>query len=79
MAKKILAVQLLVDEKHVHQAASFFDASDKIISEDDLQRRFFDRSPVVCDVSELEDEAFGMTMGFVGFIMTKEQEENDRP
>ena len=77
MAKKILAVRLLVDEKQVHQAVSFFDTSNEIIGGDDLQRRFFDRDPVVVDVSELlGEDSFGMTAGMVGFILSKEQDED---
>ncbi|GAB6010818.1 hypothetical protein [Viscerimonas tarda] len=77
MAKKILAIRLLVDEKQVQQVASFLDVSDDVISTEDLQRRFFDREPVVVDVTELEEQAFPMTMAFVASILGKEENENE--
>jgi len=73
MAKKILAIRLLADEKQVQQAASFLDASDEIITQDDLHRRFFDREPVVVDLSE---EELSMTLAFIALIINNEQEEN---
>jgi hypothetical protein len=78
MAKKILAVRLLVEEKQVQQAASFLDFGDEVIGKEDLQRRFFDREPVVIDVVEmLEDQAMPATLAFVGNILLKEQEEKE--
>jgi cobalamin biosynthesis protein CbiG len=77
MAKKILAVRLLVDEKQVQQSASFLDVSDEVISKEDLHRRFFDREPVVVDVTELGEEAMAMTLAFTGMILGKEEEENE--
>jgi cobalamin biosynthesis protein CbiG len=76
MAKKILAVRLLVDEKTVQQVASFLDVSDEIIGKDELQRRFFDREPVVVDITEMGEET-SITMLFAGQILVKEQEENE--
>jgi len=77
MAKKILAVRLLVDEKQVQQAASFLDVSDEVISKEDVQHRFFNREPVVVDVTELGEESFSMTLAFVSYILSKEQDENE--
>ncbi|GHV31574.1 hypothetical protein FACS1894177_06460 [Bacteroidia bacterium] len=78
MAKKILAVRLLVDEKQVRKATSFLDFGDEVIDREDLQRRFFDREPVVIDVVEMfEGQAMPATLAFVGNILLKELEEKE--
>ena len=75
MAKKILAVRLLVDEKQVQQATLFLDMSGEAISTEDLQRRFFDRDPVIVDVTKMEEQALRMTLAFVALNLQKENDE----
>lgn len=67
MAKKELAIRLLVDENSVRFAASQFGCN--IQSDDELNEKFFERDPIVFDVDTLGDDAFAMTAAFTAFLV----------
>ncbi len=79
MAKKELAVRLIVDECHVNMATSFVG---EILSPEDFDKKFFSRDkPIVIDVSEMSDgdkeSEMGMTMAFALFVIAKDAENED--
>ncbi|WP_353124184.1 hypothetical protein [Dysgonomonas capnocytophagoides] len=80
MAKKELAIRLLVDEKQINKALVTLDQD--VLSPEEINKRFFDRKPFVFDVDLMEEEAFAMTVAFVALIeadnQEKEKEANER-
>lgn len=66
MAKKELAVRLLVDEKEVNKALVMLDQD--ALSTEELDKRFFSREPLVLDVATLGEEAFTITLAFTALI-----------
>ncbi|MFV0341026.1 MAG: hypothetical protein ACK5MA_10460 [Parachlamydiaceae bacterium] len=66
MAKKELAIRLLVDEKEVNKALVMLNQD--ALSPEKLDERFFGREPLVFDVATLGEEAFSMTLAFTALI-----------
>lgn len=66
MAKKELAVRLLVDEKEVNKALVMLDQD--ALSTEELDKRFFSREPLVLDVATFGEEAFTITLAFTALI-----------
>lgn len=66
MAKKELAIRLLVDEKEVNKALVMLNQD--ALSPEKLEERFFSREPLVFDVATLGEEAFSMTLAFTALI-----------
>lgn len=66
MAKKILPVNLLVEENTVRFLASKFGVN--IQSDEELNEKFFEREPVTFDVETMGDDAMAMTAGFTAII-----------
>lgn len=72
MAKKELAVRILVDEKLINKALVTLDQD--VLSPEEINKRFFDREPFLFDVGLMEEEALAMTTAFVGLIEADNQE-----
>lgn len=66
MAKKELAIRLLVDEKEVNKALVMLNVD--VLSPEGLDKRFFSREPFVLDVETLGEEAFSMTLAFTALV-----------
>lgn len=66
MAKKELAIRLLVDEKEVNKALAMLNVD--VLSPEELDKRFFSREPFVLDVETLGEEAFSMTLAFTALV-----------
>lgn len=66
MAKKELAIRLLVDEKDVNKAMVLL--GQDALSPEELDKRFFSREPLVFDIDRLEDAAFEVTLAFIAII-----------
>lgn len=71
MAKKELAIRLLVDEKEVNKALVVL--GQDVLSPEELNKKFIDREPVIFDVESAEDDAFGMVLAFVALIEVDNQ------
>ncbi len=72
MAKKELAIRLLVDENSVRFAASQFGCN--IQSDKELNETFFERDPLVFDVEVMGEDAFAMTAAFTAFLVADTME-----
>lgn len=66
MAKKELAIRLLVEEKEVNKALVMLDQN--ALSPEELDKRFFSREALVLDVATLGEEAFTITLAFTAII-----------
>lgn len=66
MAKKELAIRLLVEEKEVNKM--FVLLGQDVLSQDELNKRFFEREPLLFDVETLGDEALPIIMAFTAII-----------
>lgn len=72
MAKKELAIRLLVEEKEVNKALAML--GQEVLTTDELDKKFFNgRTPFVLDVEELEDESEPMVLAFVALIEDNNQ------
>ena len=72
MAKKELAIRLLVEETEVNKALVVLGLD--VLSPEELDKRFFSREPFVLDVETMEEEAFSVTVAFVALIEADNQE-----
>lgn len=66
MAKKELAIRLLVEENVVNKALVILDQ--EVLPLDKLNERFFDREPFVLDMEALGEESLSATLAFVALI-----------
>ena len=66
MAKKELAIRLLVEENIVNKALVILDQG--VLPLDKLNERFFDREPLVLDMETLGEESLSATLAFVALI-----------
>lgn len=67
MAKKELAIRLLVEEKEVNKALAML--GQEVLTIDELDQKFFNsRTPFVLDVEEFEEESSSMILAFVALI-----------
>ena len=71
--EQALAIQLKFDIKQVRRAVALLTGDAP--SDEEIQRRFFDREPIGIDDSDLPpNEAFQMCAAFVAFIIAAENE-----
>lgn len=75
MSKRILAINFAFDEKQVRRAIALI--SGEGLSDEELNRRFFNREPVTVDSDILEEEADPMCIAFVSFIIGMEEAEKE--
>lgn len=76
MAKKELAVRILVDEKQINKALVTLDQD--VLSPEELDKRFFSREPFVLDVETLGEEAFTITLAFTAMIEDDNQSKENK-
>lgn len=72
MAKKELAIRLLVEETEVNKALVMIGLD--ALYPDELEKRFFSREPFVFDVEKMDEDALSMTIAFVAMIEDDNQE-----
>lgn len=72
MAKKELAIRILVEEKEVNKALVILGLD--VLSPEELDKRFFSREPFVLDVETMKEEAFSIRIAFVALIEDDNQE-----
>lgn len=66
MAKKELAIRLLVEEKDVNKALIMLDQD--ALTPDQMDARFFSREPLILDVKTLSENGFPLTAAFTAII-----------
>ena len=66
MAKKELAIRLLVDKKDINKLFALL--GEDVLSAEELDKRFFDRDPLIYDLEELGADAFSITAALVAII-----------
>lgn len=66
MAKRELAIKLLVEEKEVNRVFALL--GEDVLPQEELNKKFFDREPLLLDVEKFGEESFPITMAFVAII-----------
>lgn len=76
MAKKELAIRLLVDEKEVNKALVMLDQD--ALSPEELDKRFFSREALLFDVETLGEDTFPIVAAFTAIIEDDNQSKENK-